>query len=72
MEVLNGGRGNLQRPMPVIFIPTSSKNLLKSGEEEVMTAFLGSFIRETESAFIDGFQVCYNFPPELICEGLFV
>ena len=46
VEVLNGGRRNLQRPMPVIFIPTSSKNLLKSGEKEVMTAFLEPFIRE--------------------------
>ena len=70
MEVLNGERGNLQCPMPVIFILTSSKNLLKSGEEEVMTAFLEPFIREMEFAFIDGFQECYNFPPELICEGL--
>ena len=72
MEVLNGGRGNLQCPMSVIFIPTSSKNLLKSGEEEVMTAFLEPFVREMESALIDGFQVRYNFPPELICEGLSV
>ena len=37
-----------------------------------MTAFLKPFIREMESIFIDGFQVCYNFPPKLICEGLFV
>ena len=72
MEVLNGGRGNLQRPMPVIFIAASSKNLLKTGEEEVMIAFLEPFIKEMEYAFIDGFQVCYNFPPELICEGLSV
>ena len=70
VEILNGGMKNLKRPMPVIFIPASSKEFVKEMEEEVMTAFLQPFIKELEYAIIHGFVVSYNFPSELIFEGL--
>ena len=70
MEVLNGGRENLKRSIPVIFIPASLEKLLRGMGEEVMTAFLEPLIRELESVFIEGFEVLYNFPLELIFEGL--
>lgn len=61
---------NLKRPMPVIFIPTSSEKLIKEQEEQVMTAFLEPFMRELEYVLIHGFDVSYNFPLELISPHL--
>ena len=70
VEVLNGGKENLQHPIPVIFIPASLEKLLRGTGEEVMTAFLEPLMKELECVFIKGFEVLYNFPPELIFEGL--
>ena len=65
-EILNGGRDNLVRPIPLIFIPSSSKKLLKETGNQFMTVFLEPFIRELVSLFIDGFDVIYNFPSKII------
>jgi hypothetical protein len=69
-EILNGGRENLVRPIPVVFIPSSSKKLLKEMGDQVMTVFLEPFIRELVSSFIDGFDVIYNFPSEIISPAI--
>jgi hypothetical protein len=66
VEILNGGRGNLQCPILVIFIPAFLEKLVRQMEEEVMIAFLEPFLREMESTIIHGFEVCYNFLEELI------
>jgi hypothetical protein len=66
VEILNGRRENLHRSLPVIFILPSSEKLVRQREEEVMTTFLEPLLREMESALIHGFEVCYNFPVELI------
>ena len=70
LEVMNGGKNNALGPIPVIFIPTSSKQIIKQSEESIFTTFLEPLFRDLESLFIHGFDVIYKYPPHLISPTL--
>ena len=70
IEILNAGSQNVMRPMPVVFIPASSKQIIKDSDEGILTIFLEPFMCELESAFIEGFSMNFNYPPEVIDPSL--
>lgn len=70
IEVLNGGKNNSLGPIPLIFIPASSKQIIKDCEDHILTAFLEPLIHNLEIIFIEGFMVKYNYPPHFISPHL--
>ena len=69
-ELLNAGLQNVMRPMPIVFIPTSSKQIIKDLDEGILTVFLEPFMHELESTFVEGFSTNFNYPPEVIDPSL--
>ena len=70
IELLNLGLQNVMRPMPVVFILASSKQIIKDLDEGILTVFLEPFMHELESAFVEGFSMNFNYPPEVIDPSL--
>ena len=70
IEILNAGLQNVMRPMPVVFIPASSKQIIKDLDEGILIVFLAPFMHELELAFIEGFSMNFNYPPEVINPSL--
>ena len=70
IEILNARLQNVMRPMPVVFIPASSKQIIKDSDEGILTVFLEPFMYELESAFIEGFSMNFNYSPEVIDPSL--
>ena len=58
------------RPMPIVFIPASFKQIIKDSDKGILTVFLEFLMRELESAFIEGFSMNFNYPPEIIDPSL--
>lgn len=55
-------------PIPVLFIPPIDDEGAKKRAVNGLDAFLEPFIRELEVLFVDGIEVEYNYPLELIQE----
>lgn len=55
-------------PIPVLFIPPIDDEGAKKRAVNGLDAFLEPFIRELEVLFVDGIEVEYNYPVELIQE----
>lgn len=69
LVVLNAGKLEPVGPIPILFIPTSSEKLIKSGDE-VLMSFLQPLITDLEAIYVNGFKVVYNYPVELIYDKL--
>ena len=70
IELLNAGLQNVMRPMLVVFIPASSKQIFKDLDEGILTVFLEPLMRKLESAFVEGFSMNFNYPLEVIDPSL--
>lgn len=69
IEVLNVGKQMGVGLMPVLFISASFNKIFKHMEEHILIVFL-ELIQELESAFLDGFDIVYNYPSCLISSQL--
>ena len=70
IELLNARLQNVMRSMPVVFIPASSKQIIKDLDEGILTVFLEPLMCELESAFVEGFSGNFNYLPEVIDPSL--
>ena len=70
IELLNLGLQNVMRPVPVVFITASSKQIIKDLDEGILTVFLEPLMCKLESAFVEGFSMNFNYPSKVIDPSL--
>lgn len=68
IKVLNAGKHSTIDILPVLFIPLSSKKLIRT-VENVFATFLQPLVAELESLFLNGFETYYNYPLNKIFDG---
>ncbi len=71
LSLLNCGRANTLDPTPIMFIPSSSKIIIKQANPHVLTTFKKPFVTYLERLFVDGFLVQYAYPIKPISECMF-
>ena len=69
LVVLNAGKLEPVGLIPILFIPTSFKKLIKSGDG-VLMSFIQPLITDMEAIYVNGFKMVYNYPVELIYDKL--
>ncbi len=57
LTILNCGRTNTLDPIPIMFIPSSSKKIIKQADPYILTKFLKHLMIDLERLFVDGFPV---------------
>ena len=68
--ILNSKKDSGIPPLPLVFIPLSSTKLYKKKGNMVLNSFLKPFVEEMKTAYVEGFPVKYNYPPEKIHPSL--
>lgn len=68
--ILNAGRNCSLTPLPVLFIPSSCKKIVKQKRYELLNYFLEPFIRDLQTLFLEGVLTTYAYPPSLISQWL--
>ena len=64
---MNGGTHSDIGPIPILFIPTSSKDIIQVKHVNVLQEFLLPFIEELEHLHVEGIDVpSYAYPSSLI------
>jgi hypothetical protein len=71
LSILNYGKANTLDPIPIMFIPSSSKKIIKQADPHVLTTFLKPLMIDLKRVFVDGFPVQYAYPIESISECMF-
>ena len=67
---MNGGKNNILGPIPLVFIPASSKEIIKQSEDHILTMFLEPLFRDLEALFTTSFLVDHKYPQHLISSNL--
>jgi hypothetical protein len=63
LEIMNGGKNNILGPIPLVFIPASSKEIIKQSEDHILTMFLEPLFRDLEAPFYNWFSGGLQLPP---------
>lgn len=69
---MNGGKNNILGPISLVFIPASSKEIIKQSEDHILAMFLEPLFRDLEALFTIGFLVNYNYSQHLISSNLLI